>query len=588
MSSTLQLSYLTTTQPNIGGTNVKIVTTQKMTSFSYIIFPGDNATYATYGTEYSNSLVNRSVNVGGDDCTLIDEDNDGYETTYTYILFVNWCETVCTYTDYFVVVSGLELSSGLYTEYTEPVPLYLSPEAIDLSANDVFITRTGYNYTDATITILFDEPTCFRLLYDISYNVAVQYIDGDGQTVFITQETSYVDDLFNDKGGVSIELSETSGVTEDTFVAIQAIRNIAGAVTQKAIGEISNTVRATDTEKSLPPRNLTLIDYVYFAEPPFAILEWEIPSTYPYINVDEYNVYRRVDQGAYELYSSVPVTDPEQVIYEFIDLSLNDFESDTLITYYVTAVNEDGSSGPSNPVSLTITVPSSDPRNLQATGLTEPVTDEGDVLATFSNPAIVSGEVVCGYDTAFFRVEVFDLSNNLLGSSNVDYEPDDEKVYLVAVSGFPVPVSDITDYTVKVTSRLITYKDDCEEILGNIADVTITIGPAPFVYNINGNGISPEGLTWPAIGYGLQTFDVATYSPLLVRSTRVLHYIDDTRLIRWLTLEAESETVAGSSDPFPGAIIYHFVNREISSRAIALSTSNAYGAATVSAIGQIL
>jgi hypothetical protein len=74
MSSTLQLSYLTTTQPNIGGTNVKIVTTQKMTSFSYIIFPGDNA---NYGTEYSNSLVNRSVNVGGDDCTLIDEDNDG-------------------------------------------------------------------------------------------------------------------------------------------------------------------------------------------------------------------------------------------------------------------------------------------------------------------------------------------------------------------------------------------------------------------------------------------------------------------------------------------------------------------------------
>jgi hypothetical protein len=68
----------------------------------------------------------------------------------------------------------------------------------------------------------------------------------------------------------------------------------------------------------------------------------------------------------------------------------------------------------------------------------------------------------------------------------------------------------------------------------------------------------------------------------------VLYYIDDTRFVRWLTLEAESETVAGSSDPFPGATIYHFVNRNVDSRAIALVTANEHGATTVNAIGAIL
>jgi hypothetical protein len=613
--SAVTLNYLTTTQPNVGGTSVKVTTDTKMVSFSYIVFPGDNAS----STIYTNDLLNYTVNVGSDECTLIDTDNSTY---YTYSLFVCWGEVLCA-SDYYLVVSGLTLN-GEYTPYqTTPLQLYLSPNEPVLTPENTLITRFGPEYSDATITILFEEPTCF-VDYDVQYNVAIQYTNCEGNLVFITEEVTYQEDLKDGMGGVEVTINAGDGVSEDTYVAVQAIRNISlsSSETYRAIGAISNTVKATDTQKPQPPVDLSLNLYEYWTDT--AYLSWLPPASACYIGVDNFFLYRKDALDApYVKIASIPY-DPSATLYEYADdtLTIPPFVSGDVVSYHVRSNNEDGESAPSNSVSLTIIEESSAPVDLYAGGLLEGVDPDisGNVFAVFKNPTDVNGEIVCDYQDAFFVVNVLDPSGELLGTNTIAYEDSSEAAYEVNITDFPVP-DGTTTYNVTVEAYLVTFDAYCNEIHGQIASTTITITFSPLIWNINGNGLTPEGLTWFAAGefppettaksievnpedlYALNTCTVNSYVSLIgANQLTMTLFRRKTELggddgVNTLKVPASYVRTATSSEPFPGSFVYQFDDLEQyqtndgpegRDRAIVITAGNPSEIASRSTVGSIL
>lgn len=555
--SAVTLNYLTTTQPNVGGTTIKVTTTTKMVSFNYIIFPGDNAGSSGSGAPF-NSLINYTVLVGSDDCTLIDTTG----STYTYSLFVCWGETLCA-ADYYVVVSGLQLD-GTYTPYqTTPLTLYLAPDTIVINSTDAYITRSGYAYTDATVTVLFDISGCIYFDYsnEITYNVAIQYVDGNGDLQFYTSEVSYTPDIISGRGGVQVFIdTPNSGVTEDVYVAVQPIRNVSlsSSLTYKAIAEISNTVKALDTEKPQPPTNLTLVSYEYWLDT--ANLSWLAPASASYINVDNFKLYRKVGSGSFTLLATIPYVSGQSV-YTYADTTLTQ-PAGTAISYYVTSQNEDGESPPSNTVSLTIIIESSAPRNLSAGGLLEPTSPvEGDIICAFEPPTDICGNLVCDYETAYFQLNVYDPSGSLtvpIGSSQVPYVAG-QTAYTGHVSGFTVNSS--TEKTVILEVYLVTFSpyngDPCYDVHGQSATTNVVLTLTPLIWDINGQGVTAEGLTFE-VTRKLSTFKVSTYTTLLPLSVYIGVHDTGSKTLINRVLTIPTPTISGSSDPLPGSYTYEF------------------------------
>ena len=474
--SSIDISYLSSNQPNAGGVSIKATHTQKLVSFNYIIFSGSNIT----DPSVQNEFINGTLNVGNEHCSLISEGAG----SYTYHLFIDTTEVLCT-ADYYIVVSGLQLD-GTQTDFqTEPLVMPLTPAQITLGDDSVFITRVQGDYTDAVITVLFDPVECEGVTDGdtISYIVAIQYLGGNGEWYFQTNEEDYNPYLGegDNLGGVSVSITSGVGV-DDAYVAIQAVRTVTGGF--RAIGQLSETKQANDSEVPQPPTNLA-VDYQYSEVPPLAVLTWNAPSSASFTDLTSFKVYRQVNNGGYSVIGTVPYVEGTSSYTFNDDVSLGSgLNADDVLYYYVVSVNPNGQSGPSNIVSITLVAVSSPPQNISALGLRQGVNDVG-VQVLFQNPAIIGGDIVCDYANAYFVVQLYDESANpdvLLVSQTIEYSDEEDAAYEVNFQDVPFETS------YKVVVYLVTFNpnEDCAELNGQSGSALFTAGYAPLIYSING------------------------------------------------------------------------------------------------------
>ena len=582
--SSVEISYVSSAQPNVGGTSLIVTSTNSLAvvSFSYIVFSGENASSSD---PEDRSFINRTVNVGSDNCYQISSNG----SVWVYHLFVETQHTLCL-SDYFVVVSAL-YTDGTQSPFQEtPTTVYLTPEKITLGPNSVIVSRRDGFYADAVISVYF---TPCEVVETSNYVVAVQYIDGLGAMKFTTLEGVYDPNLAPEPlgGGVQVTLIDDNGVSDnDMYVAIQGVRIIADEGGAKAIGELSDTILAIDESIPRPPENLT-VNYVYNATPPTATLNWTRPSTFASINVDDFLVYKSLNGGEPSLVATVSYV-TGQANYEWIDTNVDipPYTQGDVLSYYVVSQNEDGVSAPSNIVSITLVEPSSPPVDLQSTGLLDVAHSAANIVVTFRNPLTIGGEVEYGYETAYFEITVYKGTDDSSLPLTVVQEP-----YNSATETYSVAINDLTSFTVTpgdnvlfITCNLVTYTDDGSLLEGQYADSTLLVYPIPFITNVNGNGYTD---VWTSSD-PLQSFDVYTYAPLIYPDAQIVAIQNsDNSLVKFAATTSGPNTVIPdyAYEEFAGATVYHYEAVYESGVGIALSitAANSSGYSTVTITGSI-
>jgi hypothetical protein len=465
--------------------------------------------------------------------------------------------------------------SALYTDGTQtafqstPVEIYLTPSKITLKEDgSVFITRFEQDYTDARVTVKFSEQDCIaNNTYTVSYIVAIQYVDEYGNLKFITQDADYNQVI----GGVTVDIISDVGISDsDTYVAIQAVRKIGtGASAKEAIGELSNTVLATDTQKPQPPINLTA-QYFYFDTPARVVLTWNPPSTVTFINVDYFYVYRRLTRNGVVIEPNkllngddpVPYV-PGDNTYDYTDLTeIPPLQVNDVLTYWVTSVNEDGESVPSNTVQVIVIKPSSPPREFEVSGLIEVGTGEGSVAMTWIQPLEVVGLTDEGYNHAYFTVTVskIDAYGNtvLLKAENYPYVAGANTAYAEGMNNIPnVSTGDV----LYLVNRLITFNPNTavlyDVIIGQAAFANTAVYPVPFITDING---IPYNNVWTT-ETGSNSFNVYSFAPLTYPSVTIVAYEYSTsELVRYNPPQPTPVLIPITEyGEFAGALCYSYI-----------------------------
>lgn len=581
--SSVDISYVSSAQPNVGGTSLIVTSTNSLAvvSFSYIVFSGENASSED---PEDRSFINRTVNVGSDNCYQISSNG----SVWVYHLFVETQHTLCL-SDYFVVVSALYTDGSQSPFQDTPTTVYLTPKKIVLGDNSVIVSRRDGFYADAVISVYFTP--CELSAETSNYVVAVQYIDGTGVMKFTTLEGVYDPELGSESGGVQVTLIDENGVSDsDMYVAIQGVRIIADQGDAKAIGELSDTILAIDEAKPRPPEDL-YIDYIYNASPPTATLHWTRPSTYASINVDYFLVYKSVNGGTYqEVSGQIPYTGAVNYEWTDTDVDIPPYSEGDVLSYYVVSVNEDGQSPPSNVASITLVEPSSPPVNLQSTGLLDVAHSAANIIVTFQNPLTIGGDVEYGYETAYFEITVYKGTDDSTTPIRVVQEP-----YNSAAETYSVAINDLTSFTVAtgdnvlyISCNLVTFNVDGSLLEGQYADSTLYVYPIPFITNVNGNGYTDVWTTSDP----LQSFDVYTYAPLIYPEAQIVAIKNDTNtVVKFSATSSGPNTVIPDTayEEFAGATVYHYaaVNPVDVGIALSITAANASGYSTVTITGSI-
>lgn len=541
MSVPITLAYLSTNQPDKGGVSIKATSVEKCVSFNYIMFPGNNIS----STSVQNSFINRTLNVGSDGCELI-ESGDGF----VYHLFISKTEVLCT-SDYFLVVSGLQLD-GTQTPYqVEPLPLPLTPDQITITDGDVFITRIGGDYLDATITIFFDPIDCPGVTDVISYIVAVQYLGGDGNWHFETKPATYESLLGG--GGVQVTIVSEFGV-DDAYVAIQGVRTVMSALGEyKAIGELSETILAQEQNVPQPPEDL-LVVYVYNASPPTATLSWVAPTSAAFTDVTGFQVYRSVNGATAVALGDVVSYVPDQKDYEYVDeVPLNtppdDLQAGDELTYYVVSIAGTRVSAPSNSVTIVLVAVSSAPLNFNALALQESET-LASIKSLFQNPAEVEGDT----ENAYFVVNVYDSAYPLVvvATQNISYVGGsaayEANFNNIAFSAF----YNLECYLVTIDPNTLLPLEGAKAFISNLS-----CGYAPLIYKING---STDFLLWRQSNE-ITSLEVISFTTLLSEGAKLLAIDSDiSKRVHWEVISQISGVVTTTFtipdtpyEPFAGA-----------------------------------
>jgi hypothetical protein len=462
--SVITPTVLSSNQPELGGITLSVTSsnTLSIVSFNYTVFPGGNVS-----SSVNNQLYNRTVNVGTAFASKIDDT--------TYSVFID-TSTLLPSFDYYASLSALYVN-GTVSPYTNALLLPLAPGEIVLDDDTgATITRNPLSYTtDVLLTVDFTELAQPQS-GSIVYSLGVQYIDGAGTTKF-----TIVPDLTYEDKGVTTTLTDPNGIDE-VYVAIQGVRVIDSI---QANGPLSNTVLANDSDLPLPPRNLQG-EYRYFQETPKVLLSWLPPFTADLTDVTIFTVYRKVGSAAAVKIGTVPYT--TQKVYSFIDLTIGDVPLGSNVIYYVTSTNPNAESGPSNTYAIITVLGSSAPTNISATGVQNVDTNTQDVSVIFSNPTTVRGELVSGYNNAYFIVDIIN-SGGVTVATNTStlYNSAEDQAYEVNFDDIPfVNDTDRTFGSYIARVQLITYQVDGSVLLGTQGGVPFSSGPAPIIFNING------------------------------------------------------------------------------------------------------
>lgn len=528
MSEPAILKCLITTQNKESGslisvTNVNVSKTP--VAITAMQYPGDNVD----STIVTSKVIKSCYFVGGDNVTKVGR-NDNDEEVYSLHLPYN--EVLCA-SDYYVVAQ-FTYSDGSVSKYQTidfALPLKLAPEPVQLDEYSAKIERIVGDYTDATITIYFDENICDLCGNDFTYTVACQYttVGEVGPQILTTTGLTYN----TSNKSIHFDITTESGII-DAYVAVIAVRTTTtNGDVYYSNSEISNTVECWDTDVPQPVTDLNIKSYTFNAVPPLINLEWGPNNTYVSNPPTGFNVHRSINgEQAVKIGSVSFVSGTNKYTYSD-DVTIDDVtisDNDTL-TYFIITYEDQSSetlySSPSNEVNQVILQPSGAPTDLGATGLLEVDASEASLNIIFGNPLEIGETPIYDYDTPFFRIKITDVCGNLLDTDDTTQYDVNEDLYSVNLNDIvlALPIKKHTA-VLTVSVQLVTYDSDNngDEVEGIPATVDVVVSEVPFIYNVNGEG--NYGTKWTA-EKPLQTFDVATFviqtasSPTLLVRNRV-------------------------------------------------------------------
>jgi hypothetical protein len=430
------------------------------------------------------------------------------------------------------------------------------------------LSRNAATYgTEATITVSFYNQTA-PVGSSLSYNLAVQYVDGLGANQFtLVPGLAYVPGLVGQMGYIQTPITDANGIDE-AYVAVQAVRNIVSTGILST-GELSNTVQAVDSAVPDPPRDLQ-VDYQYDVDPQKAILTWYAPYSANLTDVSVFIVYRSVRGGGYESLATIPYTNLVTP-YTYTDSDIGpdvDIPLGSTISYYVTSVTVGAvESAPSNVVSFVTVEVSSAPRGLAARGQanTESIPPTQDVYGTFLNPVEVNGLVVYNYTPAYFVIEIYSKNpgrmNELIDSTTLDYvEGTSPYVFnFVDIDFFTSGAGLVGAGLYEVKCNLITYDNNGDELDGIVATSPFTSGPVPTIFDANG----VEADAW-SVALPLTEFKVRTAAELTIGNIVLIRRLSDNTISDdYLDLPTPTTDIAGNlvyeyediNVDYPGVIV---------------------------------
>lgn len=481
MPSNISLTFLSTTQQT-NGYNILVTvdsvagSSTQVAAFNTITFPAKNIEGFSNYTD--NSFVNNTYSVGSQNCSLVSYSAD--KSIYT--LNISTADTLPVNSDYYISVSATT-TDGITTDYCNALLLPLSPSPVDLIA--AVISRSANPTTQATISVLFNEPTSIPTDSTYTYNAATQILKGDGTYGFIVEEgLAYNTEL----GGVSYTIN--AGIDE-AYIAIQVVRQLDDPSSPygqlSTYSELSDTIEATDSGVPLYP-DLKTLDYVPATQ--LVTLSWESNASDPLTDVTSYSVYYTLGSGTGIFLASVayvPGTTTYSYMYNLsVGTAPGQIPPNALVTYYIESENANGHSIPSNTKSITVVVPSSAPLNLTATAIRDSANTQ-DVSVTFTKPTSINGSTINAYYVVKYSTQANPTAT--LASQNVPY--DGSSVVIVPFNQTPYSGENYIVTAYLVTTDVNT--NPVSELVGTPATASFTSGYAPFIYSINDDG--PTG-TW--------------------------------------------------------------------------------------------
>lgn len=561
MSSLESVQLLASSQQTVGGINLLVTTadgSDPVVSFQYFVYPGSNITD-------SASIYNRTVNVGSDEVSK-PADN-------LYSVFID-TELTVDNSDRYVVIRAL-FSGGTTSAYSSAVLLPLAPQAISLTS--AALVRDAENYsTTATVRAFFTEGPA-PVSGTITYNLGVQYITDDGNTKFtVLTGLTYGDVL---SGAVVGEITDSEGI-DDAWVAVQVVRTLTEGET--ATSTLSNTERAIDSDTPLPPG--TLSGTYEYSNGQVVNLSW-IPSNYEAIGeAASYKVYKNN-----ELLTTVSVERTPPAAYTLEDTSFDGLLG-TDVSYYVTTAgieeNKD-ESAPSNTVTFHIVQPSSAPTNVQVMGVSSTNSNgTQDITVTFQNPENVYDDDSTGIN-AYFQITARDSTGLVLGATDTDTVK-----YSSSATSYTVNFNDLTftpdvganTQDIQVQVQLITSENG-EQLNGNTATKTATIGPKPLIYQVD-NFSAPSWTT----DANVSAYRVISASALHTNSITYSDTSNDDHVQIADAGTTPPDNTISTSNPFAGCYQYDVTVSSTgagTNTVLKLSAANAYGTSDVTIGGAI-
>ena len=255
-------------------------------------------------------------------------------------------------------------------------------------------------------------------------------------------------------------------------------------------------------------------------------------------------------------------------------------QADDVLTYYVVSINNNGSSAPSNEVSITLVAVSSAPLNFNAVALREAV-NLASIKSLFQNPEDVAGAT----ENAYFVVNVYNDEGRttIVETQNIEYVENQEEAY-------QANFNNIAFYEIYYLAvYLVTHDPNSleDELIGATAVTETSCGYAPLIYKING---STDLSLWTQINE-ITSLEVITFSSLVLNGAYITMIDGDGSGAHNYALNAIATevitTIANTPYvPFAGAFLYTYTNIPTNLRfAVAVFCANVHGMSSASVNG---
>ena len=198
----------------------------------------------------------------------------------------------------------------------------------------------------------------------------------------------------------------------------------------------------------------------------------------------------------------------------------------------------------------------------------------------FKKPLNVYGQLISGYNKAYFQVDVLDSSTNAVISSNnsILYSPTQTGFYSVYFNNIPWTPTNFLQ-TLLVRARLITYQLNGQELIGKRNFKLLESGPKPIFLPLGSDVGKPS---WQE-GQPLNGFTVVT-ATLLTGLTMTILAVSTGIVTLYDLSHIPAQQITDPYEPFNGCFAYEvFINSLVppinqnTDAIVALMASNIFG-----------